>query len=653
MTEPAEANSASAQLKRGWEFLKHTYGSADPRSMGALRIAMGLLLFEDVARRYPDLEAFYTNAGWLTNHFALFRPMSSHLFSVYHAFSTVTEVKLLFFAHCLVNLLFMLGWKTRIMHVLAAVLITSLNSRNIVVENGGYVMLNLLVVWTMFLPLGQRFSIDAWSKSFRERREMTVEALSDRTSPLPPRALFFSLAVTAVILQWVVNYYFNTVQKTGPAWRDGSAIHYFAGQERLLRPMGVWLHGHVPHSMLRFLSYSTLVVEGSIVVLLLSPFRPKAARMLAWGLGIGLHLSIAAFAVLGPFAWVMMTPYFLLIAPEYWDAVAARVKRRLQRRVVAIDSDDGLSTWFGRIIKRLDTFAMVEFVSASGPLDGLLVRRLDDEREHRKAAALTELSAALPIPKLLVGVARVVGMLRLSAWLIERAWKRRSLRSFFGLDRAQREPAPGPTGFTQARARWLHGLGQIALLVLLVATGSQVLVENRAVPARFKPKHRPAWMTATVIYPRLFQGWSMFAPEPPRVDGLIIVDGRTRDGRKLDPLTGAAPDFTLDRPGGPRLSALWNAFHMRFHERRFAGYYPGFRDYLLRHHTITGKKQDQLTAFDVWYAERQIAAPGQPRQAPKYRKLVSWGHVKDSDVPKTALVDKTAAATQRSKPKRR
>ena len=55
----------------------------------------------------------------------------------------------------------------------------------------------------------------------------------------------------------------------------------------------------------------------------------------------------------------------------------------------------------------------------------------------------------------------------------------------------------------------------VAVLLVMVSCGSQVLMENRAVPKLLKPEHRPEWMTSIVVYPRLFQGWSMFAPSPP------------------------------------------------------------------------------------------------------------------------------------------
>jgi hypothetical protein len=42
------------------------------------------------------------------------------------------------------------------------------------------VVLTELVVWSMFLPVGRRFSVDALRASLEARRETTPEALNDR-----------------------------------------------------------------------------------------------------------------------------------------------------------------------------------------------------------------------------------------------------------------------------------------------------------------------------------------------------------------------------------------------------------------------------------------------------------------------------------------
>ena len=47
--------------------------------------------------------------------------------------------------------LYLIRWRTRLMQIGVLVLVTSLHSRNILIENGGDVIFNILALWTVFL----------------------------------------------------------------------------------------------------------------------------------------------------------------------------------------------------------------------------------------------------------------------------------------------------------------------------------------------------------------------------------------------------------------------------------------------------------------------------------------------------------------------
>jgi hypothetical protein len=110
---------------------------------------------------------------------------------------------------------------------------------------------------------------------------------------------------------------------------------------------------------------------------------------------------------------------------------------------------------------------------------------------------------------------------------------------------ASREPTAWRAGVEQAR--YLFGQGLATLLA--VAIVGAIFVQNSFLAQRVKV-HRGEWMISAVEYPRLLQGWSMFAPEPPYEDGRVVIDGRTADGRKLDPFTGKEPSFSPHAPSG-------------------------------------------------------------------------------------------------------
>ena len=76
--------------------------------------------------------------------------------------------------------LLMVGYRTKVAQMVALVLHVGMNGRVLLIENGGYVVNNLLLLWTVFLPLGDRFSVDALLASLRRRREITAGDLNDR-----------------------------------------------------------------------------------------------------------------------------------------------------------------------------------------------------------------------------------------------------------------------------------------------------------------------------------------------------------------------------------------------------------------------------------------------------------------------------------------
>ena len=158
------------------------YMTIDARSLGFGRIVLALILLLDLLRRIPDLTLFYSNDGLIPNHMMLWRPPTQWMFSFFFILSRPDEVAVGFAVCGLVYLGLLLGWRTRLMQVLALICVLSLHSRVTLLENGGDWMLGELALWTAFLPLGRRFSLDAVRASLRARRETTAAELGDRNA---------------------------------------------------------------------------------------------------------------------------------------------------------------------------------------------------------------------------------------------------------------------------------------------------------------------------------------------------------------------------------------------------------------------------------------------------------------------------------------
>jgi len=602
------------------EFLRRTYATADPRSLGLLRLALGWLLFVDLARRLPEAVMHYSNDGWLTNHFMLFRPMSNWLFSPHLAFSSPADVYALLALQLLVYFLFTIGYRTKLMHALSALLLVGINSRNIAVENGGYVVLSLLTIWTLFLPLGRRFSVDALLASLRERREGTVAALNDRSAPMLDDRPVVSLAVAALLLQWATIYYFNVVHKTGSQWRDGTAVHYFFQQDRMVTAFGAAIRDHVPLWAIKLMTYGTLVIESAVAVLLLSPYATQRLRMLAWVLVCVLHLSIAAVVDLGPFSYAMMTAFFAFVPREFWEWARKRQRERRLTAEVEVNPESGYALAICRLLKRFDSLERLHFVE-NPEIVSILVRQ--GGRSKRGLAGLRLSASVLPMPELAALVLRLPILSRVLKKQLAAPTKAGAYFELESLPGSDVRAAP-PSALWSACRRGLGTAREgVVALVMLVAV-SQVLLENRAVPEFLKPSWRPAWVEAAVIYPRMFQGWSMFAPSPPIDDGKLVVEGVTKDGRKVDPLTGEAPNYDVQPAGGFGMNQMTGDFHRRLAEARFEPYLEGLREWVKNYPRRTGNPADELLRFDIYFVEERIPPPGQPHGPPTKRKLLSF-----------------------------
>jgi predicted DCC family thiol-disulfide oxidoreductase YuxK len=632
-------------------FFNEHYRSADPRWLGLFRICFGCLLISELLYRWSYARLLFSNDGVLPNHFSLFAPMGQDLFSIYHVFSTIGEVEVAFSLTLLVFVCFTIGYKTRLFHVLSAILITSLHARNLFTENGGSVVTHSLATWTVFLPLGQCFSVDAVRRSMRERHEQDAAALNRRdTAPVAP---FVSMVVFGLLLQWSVIYFFNAVHKSGPGWRrDHTAIYYFLYQDRIVTALGVWVREHVPFAVLALLTRATLLVEHALAFLLLVPFSQKWLRRVAFFLALGLHGNIALLSRLGPFSYVMVMFFIMWFGQEELDFLGRWFGRPARALTVIFDADCGICLWTCRLLKRLDPWQRLTFVAndetsrfPSG-VDPKLCETSVVVVDSRGQVLLEERAVRRVLRALPFGIVVAVWLYVPGLSMLARAayrWvagHRLEISSFFGLGAcgvpkavAPAAPVAGPVlgrlGDELRSARVVAREMQVLLLMVVLTT--EVLKANPYVSRRVNVGARPQWMSEIIGYTRLLEGWGMFAPEPPYDDGRLVVDGRTADGRKLDPFTGEAPEFDPESPRGWGHDQLWCDYSNHIRWQHNQGRRQFLRNYLASYHQYTHRPQDRLQSFDVWWIQDKSPKPGQTHGVTlPPQKLISFGNVKDS-----------------------
>ena len=526
------SKTASPRWAKFKRYFTDTYLTVDARSLGFGRIVLGLILLFDLVRRIPDITLFYSNQGLVPNHMMLWRPPTQWMFSFFFILSHPDEVAFAFVLVGIVYFLLLIGWRTRLMQVLALICVLSLHGRVTLLENGGDWMLGELALWTAFLPLGRRFSVDALRASLRARREKTAAELGDRKAmdvSLSMTAVV-SLAVLALALQIANSYIFNAAHKGGPTWRSGTAVHYVLHQDRMCTWFAVWMRPYMTLWLSRILSWGSLVTESILPVMLLAPFQKVSARRVAIVSIIGLHLGFQCFINLGVFSFAMIgyTPFLMTGAD--WEALARFAQRRKRRLAAYFDAGCGVCFQIVRVWARLDRLGRITFRSSAdlasptpetdadggsgrrGVTPELLARTLVVVDEvtgttYTRADAVAQVLRALPVGWLWSLPLRLPGLRALANWGYDLfARRRESISTWLGLAAcavptpavsAAPESATSPAGETPPVVDAPPIADVVAAIVLpspavvapLAATAS-LLAE--ALPAESPPADRPS-----------------------------------------------------------------------------------------------------------------------------------------------------------------
>ncbi|RQG99930.1 HTTM domain-containing protein [Natrarchaeobius oligotrophus] len=397
----ANGRRPSEAARTAVEFLRACV-RIDTRSLALFRIVVAGLVLADVFLRARNFAHFYTDAGVVPRSLAR-EAAPVDVTTVYHLSSDPTAIAALFVLNALIALQLLVGYRTRIATILAFVFVVSLDLRNPLVLSYADVLFAWLLLWAIFLPLGERWSIDA------------VHA--DR----PPRPSVVSIGSALILLQMITMYVVNGYHKTSSElWRTGEAAPLVLGLDDMTFLLGDVVRT-VP-SLLRYGGLAWFVMLLCSWLLLLARGR---VRTLLVGAFVGSHLSFAVTVRIGAFAYVAIAGLLLFLRAPFWDDLRALARRleiesvvetTVRPTLIAVASsvprsDPGLETpgWFPEnpsrsarsvVVVAFVAIALVSTLSAGG-LVGDDVRGVE-EVESATAAFVdhqTEWSIFAPHPR--------------------------------------------------------------------------------------------------------------------------------------------------------------------------------------------------------------------------------------------------------------
>ncbi len=577
-------------MKNGKQRLLDFFLTIDLRSLGAFRIALGLLLVANWCVHWAWLDTLFTDQGVLPCRMlqeanGRMSPFFlSPLVWIDH-WPWAVRAFFLFALGCYLALL--LGWRTRLFTVLSLVCWGAVLNRNPYVVIGADRVLSTFLLWSVFLPLGARFSLDALRQGLRRGVDPQREHAFGEPLHRAPRRSGRHLAALGIVLQIGLIYLLTAVWKSGWTWRQGVATYLVLQIDQFIYAPALWLR-QLPLFWHKVLTYGTLAIEYAALPMILLPwFQPHLRRVLIVGL-LALHGGIWLTIDEGFFSQVMVSTYLLLLTSRDWDLLA-RAWRRFSRPVTAYYDDTcGICQRTAEVMTLLDRFGMIRWIGTSDPqrFRHEVPRELAEKtvvvfdaqgRMSTRSGAFVQLARALPLPWHLALVLRVPGLRHLADWLYDLvARNRHRISARLGLDvcgvpgvqsRKRHEAVVGHEGAGDHRPAWRRW-GQQALASVLMGSVLLSCYEENIVPGLAGHGFAgalPSWgrsIPNPVLH--LFQAqqiWYMFAPEVPLTDTWWVAPAQIRGKPQLvDLLTGEVLDESQPPWWEHRYPRIWGTF---------------------------------------------------------------------------------------------
>ena len=320
---------------------------ADLRSLAAFRVVLALLVLADLGMRATDFYAHYTDDGVLPRDQLLEEGLLDNWdFSLNLINGEPFFQALLFGVGVGAALGMLVGYRTRLLTIVAWVILLSIQNRNPMVLNAGDTLLRLLLFWSMFLPLGAYWSVDRALKASPPRLAMR----------------FVSLATVGLFLQIAFMYWFTAILKSGDEWRvDGTALYIALNLDSFVTPLGTYLT-QFPE-LLKVLTFGTLGLEAFGPLLLFFPFFTGPVRTATVLAFMSLHYGIWSTMEIGLFPFTSALCMVCFLPSWFWEKTDAHLRalfpmlpdltRRLQRTTGRL-----VHTYMAPLRTRLSRFSL-------------------------------------------------------------------------------------------------------------------------------------------------------------------------------------------------------------------------------------------------------------------------------------------------------
>ena len=578
--------------------------SIDLRTLALFRVSLALLLLLDLWIRFADLTAFYTDDGVLPRSEMVTKFQSAGHWSIHLAGGSVGFQSLIFLIAAIFAVLVLIGWHTKLSTVLSWILLVSLQNRAEMLLQGGDTLFRCLLFWSMFLPLGARFSIDHAIAGNRSTGNRTV----------------FGVNTVTVLLQLCIVYWFTAALKSSPDWwGDGSAVYFALQLDLFLKPIGKFVSQFA--EVLRFATWGTMFFEffGPLVALFGTYFwRVRVLTVFAF---IGFHLSLSLCMMLGLFSFIASAGWLLFLPTQFWDWLRYKFLGSKHQNSITLFYDGKcgfcrksvfiLSSFIDNGKWKIQPAQISPIAKVKMEESNSWIVQHDDVyySEFEAFRVLINQSWLWPIgPFLAFSWVRKIGLLKYRFFANHRYWLSALTR---------------PLSVTTETLN----LGIIEkFLVLgfaLLALSWNIWTYNTS---NFK---YPTWARTLISYVRLEQKWDMFAPRPMRADGWFVFEGELRGGKKIDIFDyefTSGKELSFEKPENvveQFKNYRWGKYLRRLKSGNKKNHRLYFGKFICRRWNYGRKYSELLDSFNIYFM-KEVSLPNY--QTANVEKISLWRH---------------------------
>ncbi|MEH0404321.1 HTTM domain-containing protein [Streptomyces sp. B21-089] len=300
-----------------------------------LRIGYGLLYLAFLLREFPHRNEIWGPGSPWTPELAQQLFEQSGWNSILTLSGSRTYFEFCYAAAVVTSVLFTLGWRTRVMSVLFAVMVVSFHARSIFMTDGGDNLILLMALYLVLTACGRRWSLDA-----RRTRRAIARA---GTRPPPPgksswlrqlndarvtlttavhNCALFVIAAQVCLLYGAAGLY----KVQGASWGGGTALHYVLNLD-LFQPWPALSHlvDQYP-TVIAVASYVTVLLQVAFPFVLFGRLKYPVLALL-----LGMHIGIAVLMGLPLFSGAMIVADAAFLPDRFYLFLARSALRTAAR----------------------------------------------------------------------------------------------------------------------------------------------------------------------------------------------------------------------------------------------------------------------------------------------------------------------------------